>query len=857
MSNKYISYMSRTGKMLLLAFLTLTLTGSCIKKNTEVLNTPYTKLEFTSAVESQKFELFSNFLWTIEITDPWITVTPAKGYGDKELSVSVSANTDLNARTSTFFIVGEKTRKEISITQAGEAPVLQLNEKQKSIDANGGKVSVVLTTNVEVAVTSDVDWIQLSQTRTVQSATYSFTVSPNTTLSERVGKVQFKQTDGSLSDLLTVTQTGEVPEVKVSVDSLAVAYEGGDVFFDVLSNIKWSVTEEADWLTAASTKLMETKTVQYTAAANQRVEPRKAELTVKATDYPDMAPARIVVSQLGAPAAMTLSKDTLDSLPAAGAVGKILVEANFVWEVDKSQTAAWVTKVTPATDAVEITVAKNEDITPRSTKVILAQKGGSYTKTIVINQLEGKSAITLPVEISVMKAEGGYLAIPVLTNTTWTAEVTRDWVRVVSTKGMELETLTLEFDANPDSKERMALLVVTTQEDSIVSRILTQAAAAAALTLEKDTVDVSSAAGSHRVEVSSNIKWAVDSRPDWIPSVSVRDGADAFHKTFGFTVDANTAIEPRSGKIVLRQTDAARGITPLTATLVVNQAAAKAYVNASVSYTQPLDNEGDSFQLSVASNIEVTYRIENSPSWIGMTGSSTEGDTATYGFSVQPVTDAASRRVQLQVVGTQQDTVYKTFTVVQRGARIARSDSLALVRFYNNTTGASWKDTYLWNLQLPATTWKGVTLEEAVRAGAFHVKRLELPNARLLGIIGDAHILGQVIEEDPLTSLTYLEVINLSGNSGLGGSLPASWSQLAFLETLDLSDCNLVNDALAGGTNIPKQYGAALRSLTVFKLKGNLLSGTLPAEVVAHPNFVQWNFDDNIKTQKQGELTLP
>lgn len=848
--------MLRTCKMLLLASLITSLAGSCIKKNDEVLNTPYTKLDFTSAVETQTFELYSNFLWNIEITDPWLTVTPAKGYGDKQLTVSVAANTDLNARQASFFIVGENTRKEISISQAGESPVLQLDVTKKSIDANGGALSVELTTNLEVAVTSDVSWIQLSTTRTVATQTYSFTVEPNTTLSERSGNVQFKQTDGQLSALLTITQTGETPAVQVAVDTLVIPYTGGQTAFDVTSNIKWEASSNVEWLVPDATKLMETVSCRFVADTNVRVEPRMASITVKASDYPDMSDAVVPVRQEGAPATMVLSNDTLNGVPAAGQTLKVMVEANFDWKADVSQTAEWISNVISTSDAIEIKVNKNEDITPRSTVITLVQNQGDYTKSIIINQLPGKSSLTLPAQsaFKTVAAEGGVLSIPVLTNVTWTAEVSKDWVRVVSTKGIEEETLMLEFDPNPDAEERAALLVVTTTQDSIqsITRILHQAAAEAVLTTSNDTINVTATAGSYTTQVYSNISWAVQSKPEWISSTTIADGSDAYHKTLAFTVAANANTQPRSGKIVLYQIGGT-----LTATIVVNQAAEEAYVNASVSYTQALDNEGDTFMLSVTSNIQADYYLPDSPSWLQLTNTNTEGRTTTYSFTVQQAVSASSRDTRLQVTNPDRSTVYKSFTVIQKGARISHSDSLALVQFYNNTNGATWRDTYVWNLLLPATTWKGVTLEENPRAdGAFHVKRLELSGARLVGTIGDVVIAGVIVSKDPLSVLKYIEVINLSSNSGLVGSLPPSWAEFSFLETLNLADCNLVNSVL-GGFNIPKQYGDFSNNLTVLKVNGNLLTGTIPQEVVDHHNFDTWDFDKNIKPQKTGELVLP
>jgi hypothetical protein len=152
--------MSRTIQLAAFIGLSFLLSG-CITKNDEVLVTPYTKVDFTSGTETKSFDISSNFLWTIEMADTWISVTPLKGYGDKSISVTVSANTSLESSKPPFFIVGEQTRREITVTQAGEAPTLSLDATQKSVRASGDTVSVGVTTNLELTITSEVSWISL------------------------------------------------------------------------------------------------------------------------------------------------------------------------------------------------------------------------------------------------------------------------------------------------------------------------------------------------------------------------------------------------------------------------------------------------------------------------------------------------------------------------------------------------------------------------------------------------------------------------------------------------------------------------------------------------------------------------
>ena len=229
--------MLRTFKRIALPALALMLSGCIHSRNDEVLVTPYTKIDFPSGGEAREFVISSNFLWTIEISDTWITINPLKGYGDKNIIVTASPNTDLAPRQASFFIAGEETRREITITQAGEAPALSIDATQKTVSAEGDTVSVGVTTNVELNVAMEADWISFVETRTITTKRYIFNIEPNTTLEDRSGRIQFSQKNGSLSAMLTITQNGENPNFDIETDLVEMDAEGGEARFTVVSNI--------------------------------------------------------------------------------------------------------------------------------------------------------------------------------------------------------------------------------------------------------------------------------------------------------------------------------------------------------------------------------------------------------------------------------------------------------------------------------------------------------------------------------------------------------------------------------------------------------------------------------------------
>lgn len=827
--------------------LALFLCGCIRPGNDEVLVTPYTKIDFPADGQAREFSISSNFLWTIEISDTWITINPMKGYGDKNMMVTALPNTSLDARQSSFFIVGEQIRREITVTQKGEVPELALDNTQRTVKAAGDTVSVGVTTNVELNVVPEQDWVSYKETKTVTTKRYIFTVQQNTSLEGRSCRIQFTQKNGSLSAVFTILQDGESPAIELETNTITAVAQGGQYKVTVLSNIEWEAATETSWIHLTGTRLMQPQDCVFMVDANPRVETRQGTLVISTPGHPNLGQSVVTVTQEGAEPHAILDPSVLQDIPAAGGTYTIAVQSNFNWKEDLSKTAGWISQVIHLDNGLRITINRNDDVEPRSTILDIVQENGPYVKTISITQLAGERKLYLPGQENIPKAQaaGGTLSIPVLSNVPWKASVSEEWLSVVETKALETKTLSLQVQPNTRTEARQAQLTVTTldEEPLVVTRTIRQEGAQPYIICDPDTLEVPATGAAYSIPVQANVSWGVLSHPSWVTGLAVEPRGE-YGGNLTFTVQPNMQTTARSSKIELARTGGT-----LRVSLVINQAPEAVFVNASVNAPEILHNEGDSFTLTVESNIATEYMTE--AGWLVNTTKIVEGRKTTWNFNVLPATTLSTRSTVLYVREAGTDQVYKAFTLTQRGARIAQRDSTALVRFHRNMRGDNWRDTHVWNLQLPADTWAGVTLESAIRNGARYVKKLVLSNGRLEGSVGD----GQ--EKDPLSVLTYLEEIDLSNNSGVTGWLPISWKDLNNLEIINLENCNLTNFLLLG-YNIPAQYATGLKNLTTFIIRNNLLNGMIPREILDHPHFEAWNFKENMQPQKgTNQLSLP
>lgn len=136
---------------------------------------------------------------------------------------------------------------------------------------------------------------------------------------------------------------------------------------------------------------------------------------------------------------------------------------------------------------------------------------------------------------------------------------------------------------------------------------------------------------------------------------------------------------------------------------------------------------------------------------------------------------------------------------------LSMSDSLVLVKLFNDTDGPNWTNNSNWLSNQPVRTWYGITVS------GDNITEIKLKENNLTGSIPAE--LGQ---------LTSLQFLSLDTNN-LSGNIPAELGNLTNLDYLYLS-----GNQLSG--NIPTELGN-LNTLLLLYLAGNNLDGTIPASL--------------------------
>lgn len=160
--------------------------------------------------------------WNVSNANTWFTVQPLSGVaGQATFTITVlDTNPELTEKVASFRINEGDTPTEYFVVQ-DVMPGIAMEQKSCSVGGSASEISFIFSSNVDVDVVSDADWITVGaiskdSVLLADNATYSklktYTVSLEVASNEgdiRNGNVMLTQIDGDISENFKVSQMGE------------------------------------------------------------------------------------------------------------------------------------------------------------------------------------------------------------------------------------------------------------------------------------------------------------------------------------------------------------------------------------------------------------------------------------------------------------------------------------------------------------------------------------------------------------------------------------------------------------------------------------------------------------------------
>ncbi|MFV0328683.1 MAG: cellulase family glycosylhydrolase [Dysgonomonas sp.] len=162
-------------------------------------------ISFTNEGGDKDIHIKTNQKWSMSSSESWCTVNPASGEGTGTIKITLSAtaNTSNDLRTSVLTVSAGGITKEVNITQQ-LTDLLVVKKAEYEVKAAGENITVELQTTGTLEITIDGDWITKSGTKAVTDLSEVFVIAPNKNIFNRKGTITYKI--GDLSETVTISQ---------------------------------------------------------------------------------------------------------------------------------------------------------------------------------------------------------------------------------------------------------------------------------------------------------------------------------------------------------------------------------------------------------------------------------------------------------------------------------------------------------------------------------------------------------------------------------------------------------------------------------------------------------------------------
>ena len=462
------------------------------------------------------------------------------------------------------------------------------------------------------------------------------------------------------------------PEIKFTEDivtsGISVESAEQSITLSFSTNVAWSATVSADWLTISPSSGETGKnSVKVEVEENRTGQPRSATITI--SDKESTQKVSVTVRQEALKASLTVSPESLEFSANKGEE-MLNVTSNTDWLITKD--AEWITLDSDkgkglATIAAGVT--ENTSLTSRTGTITVSTSDGSVKKTVSVRQSGADVIFTIDKNEFNVAAAGESFSVKVTHNIGYKINSMPDWVKQTNkTTSGNTDTFTFKAEANTSTAAREGVIVFCNDNNECVPVTVKQTGANATLSVSPAELTFTAKAEAKSLNVTSNTAWTATSSASWA-KINAASGNGNAQVTV--TAEENTAITQRSATITIKTADG-----KASATVKVTQSAANVIFSVDKNEFN-VAAAGESFSVKVTHNIG--YKINSMPDWVKQTNKTTSGNTDTFTFKAEANTSTAAREGVIVFCNDNNECV--PVTVKQVGANATLSVSPASMTF--------------------------------------------------------------------------------------------------------------------------------------------------------------------------------
>ena len=462
------------------------------------------------------------------------------------------------------------------------------------------------------------------------------------------------------------------PEIKFTEDivtsGISVESAEQSITLSFSTNVAWSATVSADWLTISPSSGEAGKnSVKVEVEENRTGQPRSATITI--SDKESMQKVSVTVRQEALKASLTVSPESLEFSANKGEE-MLNVTSNTDWVITKD--AEWITLDSDkgkglATIAAGVT--ENTSLTSRTGSITVSTSDGSVKKTVSVRQSGADVVFSVDKNEHSVAAAGGDFTVKVTHNIGYKINSQTEWVKQPDKANSgNVDTYTFTAEANTSTEAREGVIVFCNDNNECVPVTVKQAGANATLSVSPAELTFTANTESKSLDVTSNTAWTAASGASWAKLNKTNGSGNA---QIAVTAEENTAITQRSATITIKTADG-----KASATVKVTQSAANVIFSVDKNEHSVAAAGGD-FTVKVTHNIG--YKINSQPEWVKQTGKVPSGNTDTYTFTAEANTSTEAREGVIVFCNDNNECIQ--VTVKQAGAKASLSVSPAELTF--------------------------------------------------------------------------------------------------------------------------------------------------------------------------------
>ena len=462
------------------------------------------------------------------------------------------------------------------------------------------------------------------------------------------------------------------PEIEFTEDivtsGISVESAEQSITLSFSTNVAWSATVSADWLTISPSSGEAGKnSVKVEVEENRTGQPRSATITI--SDKESMQKVSVTVRQEALKASLTVSPESLEFSANKGEE-MLNVTSNTDWVITKD--AEWITLDSDkgkglATIAAGVT--ENTSLTSRTGSITVSTSDGSVKKTVSVRQSGADVVFSVDKNEHSVAAAGGDFTVKVTHNIGYKINSQPEWVKQPDKANSgNVDTYTFTAEANTSTEAREGIIVFCNDNNECVPVTVKQAGANATLSVSPAELTFTANTESKSLDVTSNTAWTAASGASWAKLNKTNGSGNA---QIAVTAEENTAITQRSATITIKTADG-----KASATVKVTQSAANVIFSVDKNEHSVAAAGGD-FTVKVTHNIG--YKINSQPEWVKQTGKVPSGNTDTYTFTAEANTSTEAREGVIVFCNDNNECIQ--VTVKQAGAKASLSVSPAELTF--------------------------------------------------------------------------------------------------------------------------------------------------------------------------------